>query len=289
MRSCTRQLVGLSLLTLLSAAPVAAQFKPKLSKLNPLARKEAAATPRAPTFNERVLEITNARVDQLLEGYGAEASVLEAAEQQLAEARAVYEEENRKHPARLKEYERSHQTWQACQDRLVKPAEAKAKADAEKAQHEVTGGDEQAFERKMEDVQKRIMAAREAGDMDEVMRLADSLQKNVGMKSAAAVSQSSAELMEAGRTCGAEPVRPAPPTPPSANQANLDEAGAKAAGLTQEQYAILKERTQAAVDEDGQMRVSSASWAFSGDELSVLEKRAEELHRGYAPIRDAGN
>jgi hypothetical protein len=282
-------LVGLALLILLGAAPAAAQFKPKLSKLDPLARKEAAATPRAPAFNERVLEITDARVDQLLKGYAAEASALEAAEQQLAAARASYEDENRKHPARLQEYEKNHETWQACQERVVKPAEAKAKADARKAQDEVTGGDEKAFERRMEEVQKRIRAAQAAGDMDEVMRLADSLQQNIGMKSAMAANQSSAEMQAAGRTCGAEPVRPDPPTPPSANQANLDEAGSRAAGLTQEQYAILKERTQAAIDEDGTMRVGSASWAFSGDELAVLKRRARELHAGYAPIRDGGS
>jgi hypothetical protein len=289
MRSCTRQLVGLSLLTLLAAAPAAAQFKPKLSKLNPLAKKEAAATPRTPTFNERVLEITDARVDLLLKGYAAEAAALKASERELAAARVVYEEENRKHPARLREYEKNHEAWKTCQERVVKPAEARAKADAQRAQDEVTGGDEQAFERKMEDVQKRIQAAQAAGNMEEVMRLADSLQKHVGMKSAATVSQSSAELQEAGRTCGAEPKRPDPPVPPSANQANLDQAGADAAGLSAEQYAILKERTQAAIDEDGRMLVSSSSWAFSGDELAVLEKRAGELHAGYAPIRDGGN
>lgn len=289
MRSCTRRLVGLSLLTLLAAAPATAQFKPKLSKLNPLAKKEAGATPRAPTYNDRVLEITDARVDQLLKGYGAEAASVKASERELAAARAVYEEENRKHPARLKQYEKDHEAWKACQERVVKPAEAKAKADAQRAQDEVTGGDEAAFERKMADVQKRIQAAQAAGNMEEVMRLADSLQKNIGMKSANTVAQSSAELQEAGRTCGAEPERPDPPVPPSANQANLDEAGAGAAGLSPEQYAILKERTQAAIDEDGRMRVSSASWAFSADELAVLERRAEALHTGYAPVRDAGN
>jgi hypothetical protein len=289
MWSCTRRLVALSLLGPLCAAPAAAQLKPKLSKLNPLAKKEAAVAPRAPTFNDRVLEITDGRVDQLLKGYTAEAAALKASERQLAAARVAYEDENKKHPARLKEYERNHQTWQSCQDRVVKPAEAKARADMEKSQDEITGGDEAAFERRMQDIQKRIQAAQAAGNMEEVLRLADSLQQNMGMKSAVAANQASAEVQEAGRTCGAEPVRPDPPTPPSANQANLDAAGAQAAGLTQEQYAILKERTQAAIDEEGTMRVSSSSWAFSGDELAVLEKRADELHQGYAPLRDGGS
>jgi hypothetical protein len=288
MRSCVHRLVGFSLLTALCAAPASAQLKPKLSKLNPLAKKEAGTASRAPTFNDRVLEITDGRVDQLLKGYAAEASALKASERQLAAARATYEAENRQHPARLKAYEQEHERWQSCQERVVKPAEAKAKADLQKAQDDVTGGDEKAFERKMTEIQTRIQAAQAAGNMDEVMRLADSLQRAIGTSSGVAANQASAEMEEAGRTCGAEPERPQPPTPPSANQANLDESGASAAGLTTEQYAILKERTQAAIDEDGTVRANASSYGFSATELAVLKQRAGELHAGYTPMRDGG-
>ncbi|HUF34723.1 MAG TPA: hypothetical protein VMN37_02180 [Gemmatimonadales bacterium] len=289
MRSCIRRLVGLSLLALLAAAPAAAQFKPKLSKLNPLDKKNAAAAPRAPTFNDRVLEITDGRVDQVLAGYTAEAAALAAEERKLTAARAAYEEENRQHPVRLKEYEKSHRTWQSCQDGVVKPAEEKARADLQKSQDEITGGDKDAFERKMEALQKRIQAAQAAGDMAEVMRLADSLQQGVGMKSGMAAAQASADMQAAGSRCGAEPVRPEPPTPPPSNLPNLDAQGAKAAGLTAEQYAILKERTQAALDEGGKVQIPSSSWAFSAAELSVLEQRGADLNRAYAPIRDHGH
>jgi hypothetical protein len=287
MRWCAREVVGLSLLSLLCTMPASAQFKPKLSKLNPLAKKEAAGS-RAPTFNERVLEITTARVDQVLKGYGAEAAALTTAGQQQAVARAAYEEENKKHPARLKEYEQKRAAWQDCQDKVVKPAEAKAKKDLQRSQDEITGGDEAAFERKMQDIQKRIQAAQAAGNMDEVMRLADSLQRAMGMKSGASAMQASAEMQAAGNKCGAEPERPEPPTPPSENGPNLDEAGSKASGLTTEQYAILKERIQAALNEDGEVQVPSSMWAYSSDELGVLERRGAELHKAYAPIRDQG-
>lgn len=289
MRSRTRGLLILSLFSTLIAAPAAAQFKPKLPKLNPVAQKEAAATPRAPTFNERVLEITGERVDQLLKGYSAESAALASSEKQLAAARAAYEEENRKHPARLKEHEKNHQAWQSCQDKVVKPAEAKAEKQMKQSQDEITGGDQAAFDGKMEDVRRRMQAAQAAGNMEEVMRLADSLQQNVGMKSGTAAIQASSELQAAGSKCGAEPQRPEPPTPPSSNTANLDAAGSKAAGLTEEQYAILKERTQAAIGEDGEVRVPSSSWAYSADELAVLEQRGTELHKAYTPIRDAGH
>jgi hypothetical protein len=278
----------LSVLALVSVQPAVAQFKPKLSKLNPLARKEAAAT-RSPTFNDRVLEITNARVDQLLKGYAAEARALAAADKEMAAKRAAYEEENRKHPARLQEYEKSHKAWQSCQDRVVKPAEAKAKAQVQQSQDEITGGDQAAFERKMEEVKKRMEAAQAAGDMNEVMRLADSLSRNMGMKSGQAAMQASSDLQAAASKCGPEPERPDAPTPPAANAPNLETAGSQAAGLNAEQYAILRERTQAALDEDGGVQVPSSSWAFSSGELSVLEKRGAELSKAYAPIREQGH
>lgn len=289
MRWCPRGVVGVSLLSLLCALPASAQFKPKLPKVNPLAKKEVAAPGAGPQFNDRVLEITDARVDQLLKGYAAESASLAAASRDQAAARAAYEEENKKHPARLKEYEQKHAAWQDCQDKVVKPAEAKAKADMQRSQDEITGGDEAAFERKMAEVQKRIQAAQAAGDMNEVMRLADSLQQNLGMKSGASAMQASAEMQAAGSKCGAEPERPDAPTPPPANSPNLDQAGSKAAGLTAEQYAILKERIEAALDEDGKVRVPPTSGAYSGGELGVLGNRGPELRKAYGPIRDQGH
>jgi hypothetical protein len=278
----------LSVLALVSVQPVVAQFKPKLSRLNPLARKEAAPT-RSPTFNDRVLEITDARVDQLLKGYASEAAALAAADKEIVVKRAAYEEENRKHPARLREYEKSHQAWQGCQDQVVKPAEAKAKAQIEQSQDEITGGDQAAFERKMEEVKQRMEAAKAAGDMNEVMRLADSLSRNMGMKSGQTAMQAASDLQAAASRCGPEPERPDAPVPPAADTPNLETAGSRAAGLNAEQYAILRERTQAALDEDGRVQVPSSSWAFSSGELSVLEKRGVELSKAYAPIREHGH
>src|SRR5688572_25064646 len=117
MQWCARGIVALAVLTALCAVPASAQLKPKLSKLNPLAKKEASATSRTPTFNERVLEITDERADRLLKGYAAEAAALESAGKQRSAARTAYEEENKKHPARLAEYEKSHAAWKDCQDK----------------------------------------------------------------------------------------------------------------------------------------------------------------------------
>ncbi len=289
MRSCVREVACFSLLSLVCVAPATAQFKPKLSKLNPLAKKESAATPRTPAFNDRVLEITDERVSALIKGYAAEAREVEAGEKRFAEARAAYEEQNRAHPARLAEYEKGHKAWAACQDQVVKPAQVKAEADMQRSQDEVTGGDQAAFERKMEDLKRRIETAKAEGNMAEVMRLADSLQQSVGMKSAVAANQSSAELQAAHEKCGDEPVRPEPPTAPYQGEPDLDGPGSKAAGLTQDQYAILKERVEYAVTEDCDVRVTASNWAFAEGELEVLKRRAEEICQARAPVRQRGH
>ena len=292
MRSCVRHTAVLALFTSLAAAPAVAQFKPKLPKIGPVGGKTPApasqAAPRAPTFNERVIEVTDARIGGLLAGFSAELAALDAADKKQGSVRAAYEEENRKHPARLKEYQASHRTWQQCQDAHVKPAEAKAKKETEAAQAQVTGGDQEDFERRMNAVAERIKAAQAKGDMTEVMRLSDSLGKAVGMTSANAAQKASSDMQAAAAKCGAEPQRPEPPTPPSYPDLRLDEAGATAAKMTPEQYAIMKERVRYAVREEGKVEVTSSMWAFSGEELGAMEKRGLELYQAGQALQDRG-
>jgi hypothetical protein len=293
MRSCARPAAVLALLTLLAGAPAAAQFKPKLPKIGPIGGKSAAsesqAGTRGPTFNDRVLEITDERLSALLAGYKAELAALDAADKKHAGVRAAYEEENRQYPAKLKDHEAKQKRWQQCQDTHVKPAEAKAKKDGEAVQNEVTGGDQKDFERRMNEVAERIKAAQAKGDMDEVMRLSDSLGRAVGAPSAAASSQISADMQAAAEKCGAEPVRPSPPTPPSYPDLNLDQAGAGAAKMTPEQYAIVKERVRYAVREEGKVEVTSSMWAFSADELKAMEKRGAELYEAGRALEERGH
>jgi hypothetical protein len=292
MRQCVRHTAMLALLAALAVAPAAAQFKPKMPKIGPIGGKAqttaAQAAPRTPTFNDRVIEITNARIDGLLAGYNAELAALDAADKKHGSVRAAYEEENKKHPGRLKEYEAKHKTWQQCQDTKVKPAEAKAKKETEAAQAQVTGGDQEDFERRMNEVAERIKAAQGKGDMNEVMRLSDSLGRAVGMPSAEAAQKASSDMQAAAATCGAEPVRPEPPTPPSYPDLKLDEAGAAAAKMTPEQYAIMKERVRYAVREEGKVEVTSSMWAFSGDELDAMEKRGPELYKAGQALQERG-
>jgi hypothetical protein len=292
MRSCVRPTAVLVLLTLTAGVPAAAQFKPKLPKIGPIGGKseatESRAAARAPTFNDRLLEITDQRLSALLAGYKAELAALDAADRKHSGVRAAYEEENRQYPAKLKDYEAKEKSWQDCRETYVKPAEAKAKKDGEAMEQELTGGDQKEFERRMQEVAGRIKAAQAKGDMEEVMRLSDSIGR-AAMPAAVASSQISADMQAAATKCGAEPVRPKPPTPPSYPELDLDQAGAAAAKMTPEQYAIMKERVRYAVREEGKVEVTSSMWAFSADELKAMEKRGPELYDAGQALEERGH
>lgn len=288
MRSCARPAALLALLTLLAGAPAAAQFKPKLPKIGGVGGKSETVKTREPKFSERLLEITDERLNGLLSGYKAELAALDAADKKHAGLRAAYEEENRQYPAKLKAYEAEDKKWRTCQDTHVKPAEAKGKKDAEALEKEMTGGDQADFERRMKEVAERIKAAQAKGDMAEVMRLSDSISRATAPGSARAV-QISGEMQAAASKCGHQPERPEPPTPPSYPDLNLDQAGAAAAGMTAEQYAIMKERVRYAVREEGKVEVTSNMWAFSKNELNAMEKRGTELYSAAQALEERGH
>ncbi|MBA4159943.1 MAG: hypothetical protein H0X65_21110 [Gemmatimonadetes bacterium] len=96
-------------------------------------------------------------------------------------------------------------------------------------------------------------------------------------------------MQAAAGKCGAEPARPPPPSPPTYPDLNLDAAGATAATLTPEQYAIMKERVRYAVREEGRVEVTSSMWAFSASELKALEKRGAELYKAGQALQDRGH
>ncbi|HXE58411.1 MAG TPA: hypothetical protein VNK43_10465 [Gemmatimonadales bacterium] len=285
-----RQAALLALAALALVSPVEAQLRPKLPRVgNPLGGKKSETRARTPTFNDRVLEITDARVDGLLGGLAAEVAAFDDAEARHAKARSAYEAENKAYAGQLAAYQKRKKEWDACYDREVRPVEERGKQDIEATHAAITGGDQAAFEKEMERVRARIVAAQQKGDMQEVMRLADSVQKAVGMRSGNAAQRASSAVQAAAATCGPEPEEPKPPVPPSYPAVDLEAVGAKAAGLTAEQYAILKERVRYAVDEEGGVRADPSSmWAFGAAELDVLEKRGREIAKAVKPLDDRG-
>ena len=290
MRWYIRATTAVAVLAVLGAAPAFAQFKPKLPRLPGSKAEPKASTTntKAPEYNDRVLEITNARIDALLAGYRAELAAIAESDKKHGGARAAYEEENRKYPGRLKEYDAKHQTWQNCQDTKVKPAQAAAHAQMDSANQQVTGGDQEGFEKRMQAVADRIQAAQAKGDMAEVMRLSDSLSRSVGAPSAVAAHKAVSDVQTASTACGMEPTRPEPPVPPSIPDMRLEEAGAAAAKMTTEQYAIIRERIRYIVREDCTVEVTSGLWAYSSAEIEAIKKRAGDLCKEARLLQEKG-
>lgn len=297
MRSSVRLSVWLTLLALLTAGPATAQFtKPKLPKVGPVGGQVPAEAQRgsapAPTFNDRVIEITDERAEGLLAGFRAELAALDAADRQRAAARAAYEEENKRHAARLKEYEGKKKTWQDCQDANVKPAQDRVDEKAKKAEQDMTGGDKEAFDRRMEELSKRVEAAQAKGDMAEMMRISDSISRSAGIASSVEAGAAGTELQAAMQKCGPEPAAPEPPTPPSDAGPNLEQEGTTAANqelssdgkITPEQYAIMKERVRPTVCGGSGV----ASGGFSQTEVAAINKRKSDLCSAGKALQDKG-
>ncbi len=301
MRSWVRTAAALMLVAALSAAPVGAQFKPKLPKIGPIGGKAptAAQAAPAPTFNDRVVEITDDRAEGLLAGFRAELAALDASDKERASARAAYEEENKRHGARLREYEGKNKAWQDCQNANVKPAQDKAERKGKKAEEDFTGGDQEAFDRRMEELSKRMEAAQAKGDMATMMAITDSISKSAGVASSMEAGKAGKELQAASEKCGPEPVAPEPPTPPSDAGPNLEAEGSTAANeamssddksaddkssdekITPEQYAIMRERVRPVC--------GGASGGFSDTEVAAINKRKSDLCKADKALQDKGH
>ncbi len=279
-----------SALALLPPAVATAQFRlPKIGKK--AGDKVAARTTPPPTFNDRTLEITEQRADQLVKGLQAESRALEQADKEFKVKQAAYEEENKRYPAQRSAYDNKQKAWEDCQEREVKPVEAEQQARMDAAQRQATGGaTSEEFDAKMEKVAERVKKAQAEGNMDEVMRLSDSLSRAMGTPMAAASTEASTKMQAAAGKCGREPKAPDAPMSPSKAQPNLEQIAAGATGsggsaLTPEQYAIMKERAVYAIDQKGKLR---SEVGFSTAEVAALNKRGPDIASAMKSIGEHG-
>lgn len=274
--------VGLTA-ALLVPATAAAQFRPKLpGKVGKVLGVESDGPTAVPTFNDRTIEINEAHVTALATGLRMQNDSLAARWAAYVVAKKAYDDSMKAYPARQKAYEQQRTTWEACQEREVKPASEAAERDAERAEQEATGGDPAATQKAMEAVAERVKAAQQRGDMQEVMRLADSIQK-VGMKSAQAVGESSERLQRAAAACGVEPEEPRQPREPVYDRAVLPIPQDPALWASEEQYAIMFDRLDPLLAIEKQADFDKAlRTMFSANEQAAIGARAEEIRAAMA-------
>jgi hypothetical protein len=257
---------------LLQPEPAHAQF----GKLGTKVAKKAGVVPAGATqrvqtgtvsFDEHVIELTDARVSQFIGGLQAEtrmAAKLDAQDTEGIERRNRAAQEA--HSRKRDEYDRKRATFDKCAEPEQKRAEKEMDA------YSSSLDDPAAMER----LQTRIKAAQAKGDMVELRRLIDSMGQ-LGMK-AATVVQSSSDEMQAAiiKKCGEPPVEPAdaPEPEPMLTFQDVRNAGLEASGFTDRQYAIMRERILPYLASKGK---NSGGMIYSETEAQVLSARFADL------------
>lgn len=232
----------------------AAQFGKLKKVLGDKAKGSACVPDRPPTYVETV-SLTPARMAAINAGLEAE---IQAAPTVYAEADRQEKETERRRKEYEKastEYDKASQKYQACADKVRSDDAAKSealnqKADAAGQQLEATTNSDD-----IEQLAHRAQAAAErvaagTGTAEDRATLAEFQQKMAGVRSgsdaAMAAQQTSAQFdnQQSARVeqkCGKQPVAPAAPADAELPGGKIRSAGAKAAGLSDRDYAAGRE------------------------------------------------
>ena len=195
---------------------------------------EQGESSAAPTFSARVLEIDDARIAQLVRGLGVEAAQAERSEREQAAE-----------DARRAEYDKRAEAYSACGEPFAR----------EQLKHAGM-------------MMGLTLAAKR--EQDQKGAVSRSLQDSV-----AAVTARMKKLAESQQAkCGEAPAEPSFDEMGGAEGSDPESAGAKAAGLSAEQYAVLRERVAAYVQaRDGR----TGRYAFTAGERAAIDRHAREL------------
>jgi hypothetical protein len=230
-------------LAALTATPAAAQFKlPKVKSPVAATAARAAGVPVAAAsgprtgdvaFDSQVLEITPGVVDRLVKGLAAEQQV--AARVEAQDLEAIDRENEAAKAAHRRDrdaWEKKYKEWKRCTEGV-----------GQRMQAAMGPAPTEADQKQLEAVAARTQAAKERGDMAEVMRLVDSLSKATMPMAQRSMEVSAAGNAEARTKCGDEPKEPPyPKLKQPLDYRSVREAGQQAAGMTDVQYSIVRER-----------------------------------------------
>jgi len=260
----------LLLVPALVAAPLSAQIRLPKPKL-PTASGTSRAATRVPTYDDRVLEITDARLSALLRGLAAEQGkvrelqALERAEQDEAAAEAV--------EARRQRDERKP-VDPAARERVKRCYEASPEYRTYMGPTEVA---------KREAAMQRATRASEQRKYDEMTRISDSLTR--------ANDAWEATMMQVARRCGAtdemlreddDDDRPGRPEelPPEAEEVSVQDSlmvvGGATSGMAPEAYGVMRERVLAFLNSSPE-ELNQSSYIYSALELRALQGKRSQL------------
>jgi exonuclease VII small subunit len=292
------------LLTLLAAsvtlpAPASAQLGGLARKAKEAAKGKATdkvdeslyVPPPAPEFDDRTLEITEDNFAGLMAGLNAEVDYAKSAGAEYKAREKAYEQARKDFDAAMKEYDKRMDAYEACSERF-RQAEDTAQAANERKTEALADMDDDEFEAYVEDLYQRgeaIARDVQAGKNDsETQRKSREYQAEVAamqveqsrrmaqvMSGMAAESQRKrTENPRLAAACGEEPERPVEPESVLGGpESVLADKGAEAAGLTLQQYAMMRERVLYWSDEDGM----PSGMGYSEGEMTTLKAHKGDI------------
>ena len=276
-----RALLVASTLVLL-ASPAQAQLGALKKRAEKAVANKVAPKPEGtrltPTFDNTVIELTDARVSQLLTGFAAEAKVaaknreLEASRKQ---READYQRQREAYERAYADWERKRTVWNQCTEKY----RSEMATRGQQMQSFVQSTDTM----KLKSIALRAQQASARGDVAEAKRLTDSL--TAIMNTAVAQYGTSDVERRAKAECGDQPQEPARPEAPEqpVSVSTLHD-GARASGIPEEQYRIARERVLAWLSlGDDKITRGETTYAFTDAELAALNARRADL-RQYETI-----
>jgi hypothetical protein len=255
-----------------------------------------------PTFDEDLLEITDARIDQLLRGLKAEAAAGAAAMRAQAEAK-------QKAPARRAAYAAAMKKYDAAADAHQKAAEARGKCQLDvigstvssamanpavrqmnEAMMKLPEAEREAFQARIEARQEKMAEAEARGDKAAVTRLAAEMDADMTKTTGVSMSamqagsvqggQGTQQMLDDHKKCGELPPPPEEPVDSSRIEISVRDsvqaAAFAASGLTDMQYSMMRERVAAWLRYKEEKQ-SLGAHGFTDAELAALAKRHEAL------------
>jgi hypothetical protein len=219
-------------------------------------------------FDADVLEITEARLTQLLTGLEAESQVIARMQSQDQERiQKQNEARQQNYDTARSEYDRKQAAFERCAEPEQKRGEAEMRGVA-------AGAPDSAALKRLAD---RMLAARNQGNLTELQRLADSVGRASMALSNRAQSAAQGGNERIVQKCGQPPVEPDQPTmAPLLSAGDVRAAGLTASGFTDRQYAIMRERILPFVSSKGR---SNAGAVYTAGEAAVLNAHLDDLSK----------
>jgi dsDNA-binding SOS-regulon protein len=259
-------------------------------------RVEAALpfTPKeAPEFNDRVLEIDDALVAQLLRGFDAEISYSKDASQEYKDQVAAHEQAMKDYERAREAYDGDNGRWQRCEEEFKAKEAQASEANEARIDKAVEDMNDEELEKLALDLATRgekLARDLKAGRNDpatqraweeyqrDVQILTVEQQRRAMLAMSGAMAEQRRAVTEDPRlteACGKKPESPTQPqTPLAGPEGILAARGSEAAGLTSEQYAIMRERVIYWWEQGRRPE----RMGYSEEEIQALEARWDEVN-----------